>query len=187
MFDKKEPEIRTNRLLLRRWRESDLAPFAAMSADPRVMEYFPKTLTRPESDALVERLEKHFELSGFGIWALEDIAGGKFIGTAGLNIPKFKASFTPCVEIGWRLAFSCWGRGFAAEAAKAALNFGFTKLDLREILAFTVPANLRSQAVMDRIGMKRDPSGDFDHPNLPAGHALSRHILYRIKREEFHA
>ena len=172
----------TERLLLRRWRPSDLAPFAALNADPRVMRYFPATLSRAESDVFAERVEEHFAEHGFGLWAVEVPDLGPFIGFVGLSVPRFEASFTPCVEVGWRLAAEYWGAGYAPEAARAALAFGFDTLGLREVLSFTTVPNQPSRRVMEKLGMKHDPSNDFDHPALAEGHALRRHVLYRIAR-----
>lgn len=172
--------LTTARLRLRPWRESDLAPFAAMNADPLVMEHFAAPLTREESDAYARRMMAAIEGRGWGNWALEEIGGEPFVGFAGLSVPSFEAHFTPCTEIGWRLARSAWGRGYATQAARAALAFGFGELGLAEIVSFTALANARSIAVMERLGMRRD--GGFDHPRLPAGHRLQRHVLYRISR-----
>jgi RimJ/RimL family protein N-acetyltransferase len=175
-------ELRTERLCLRRWRPADRAPFAAMNADPKVMEHFPALLSRESSDASVDRIEAHFTEHGFGLWAVEIAGVTPFAGFIGLSVPRFEAPFTPCVEIGWRLAADCWGRGFATEGAKAALAFGFENLRLAEIVSFTVPANLRSRRVMEKVGMTHHPGEDFDHPVLPDGHPLRRHVLYRIRR-----
>jgi RimJ/RimL family protein N-acetyltransferase len=153
-----------------------------MNADPRVMEHFPALMTAAESDAAVARIEAHFEKHGFGLWAVEIVGEAPFAGFVGLSIPRFEAAFTPCVEIGWRLAAEYWGRGLATEGARAVLDFGFQQLQLNEIVSYTVPANLRSRRVMEKIGMTHDAAGDFDHPLLPAGHALSRHVLYRLAR-----
>ena len=172
--------LTTARLRLRPWRESDLAPFAAMNADPLVMEHFAAPLTREESDAYARRMMAAIEGRGWGNWALEEIGGEPFVGFAGLSVPSFEAHFTPCTEIGWRLVRSAWGRGYATQAARAALAFGFGELGLAEIVSFTALANARSIAVMERLGMRRD--GEFDHPRLPAGHRLQRHVLYRISR-----
>jgi RimJ/RimL family protein N-acetyltransferase len=179
-------ELRTQRLLLRRWRPEDRAPFAALNADPRVMEHFPGLLSREESDALAARIEMHFEQHGFGLWALEIPSVTPLAGFVGLNTPRFEAHFTPCVEIGWRLAAEHWGRGYATEAARAALMFGFEKLGLREIVSFTATANVRSRRVMEKLGMTHDPADDFDHPALPPGHRLRRHVLYRIQPTPLH-
>lgn len=175
------PTLETERLVLRRWRPADRAPFAALNADPAVMEHFPAPLTREESDAMIARAEAHLDQHGFGPWAVEVRGGAPVIGFVGLVVPRFTAHFTPCVEIGWRLARAHWGHGYATEAARAALAFGFGTVGLAEIVSFTVPANVRSIAVMERLGMTHDAAGDFDHPNLPEGHPLRRHVLYRIR------
>ncbi len=175
-------DLQTERLCLRRWCPSDRAPFAALNADPRVMEYFPAIMSREASDALVTRIEDHFAQHGFGLWAVEIPTVVPFAGFIGLAIPRFTAHFTPCVEIGWRLAAEHWGHGYATEGARAVLRFGFESLGLSEIVSFTVPANHRSRRVMERIGMIHHPVDDFDHPALPAGHPLRRHVLYRCAR-----
>lgn len=179
------PVLQTPRLLLREWSPADRSPFASLNADPAVMEHFPSTLTREESDSLALRIERHFEEHGFGLWAMELKGEAAFIGFTGLLVPSFEAPFTPCVEIGWRLARPYWGRGLATEAAREVLRFGFTQLDLREIVSFTVPDNLRSRGVMEKLGMVRDPADDFEHPSLPPGHRLRRHVLYRMTRERW--
>ena len=171
-------EIPTERLLLRRWIAADRDPFADMNADRRVMEHFPSVLTRAESDAMVERIEAHFERHGFGLWAVEVRAGSPFIGFVGLSVPAFQAHFTPCVEVGWRLAAEHWGHGYATEAARAAVKFGFGELALKEIVSFTVPENERSRRVMERLSMTHDPMDDFDHPTQPD---QRRHVLYRLR------
>ena len=173
-------EILTERLRLRRWRDEDRAPFAAMNADPRVMEHFPALLSREESDARCAGIEAHFEEHGYGLWAVEVIDNASFAGFIGLGQPRFEAHFTPCVEIAWRLAADHWGRGFATEGARAAINFGFEHLGLKEILSSTVPGNARSRRVMEKLGMTHNEQDDFDHPLLPPGHRLSRHVLYRL-------
>jgi RimJ/RimL family protein N-acetyltransferase len=175
-------EFSTQRLRLRQWRPEDREPFAAMNADPRVMEHFPGLLSREESDAVYSRIAAHFQQHGFGLWAVEIPGVVAFAGFIGLSIPRFEAHFKPSVEIGWRLAASCWGRGLATEGARAALSFGFDGLGLEEIVSFTVPSNLRSRRVMEKLGMTRQEQDDFDHPLLPSGHPLSRHVLYRIQR-----
>jgi RimJ/RimL family protein N-acetyltransferase len=154
-----------------------------MCADPRVMEFFPATLTREQTAAGVARIREHFDRHGFGMWAVEVPGQAPFIGFVGLAHVPFDAHFTPCVEVGWRLAAGQWGRGYATEAARAALDFGFGQLGLDQIVAFTVPANARSVRVMERLGMTRDPHGDFDHPRLPDGSPLRRHVLYRMTRQ----
>ena len=174
--------LRTERLLLRRWRDEDREPFAAMGADPEVMRYFPATITREESDALIDAVEAAFDERGWGLWALE--ADGGFIGFTGLWIPGFEEHFTPAVEVGWRLARHAWGHGYATEAARAAVAFGFGELELEEIVSFTAAANAPSRAVMERLGMTHDPADDFDHRALPEGDPLRRHVLYRLRRED---
>ncbi|MCW2505460.1 MAG: GCN5-related N-acetyltransferase [Actinomycetia bacterium] len=169
--------LTTERLLLRRWRESDLVPFAAMNADPQVMEHFPGLLSRAESDAMAARMEQSIAERGFGFWALE--RDGEFVGFTGLSVPRFEAPFLPAVEIGWRLARHAWGHGYATEAARAAISYGVTELGLAEIVSFTIERNTRSRAVMERLGMTHDPDGDFDHPLLPDW-PLRRHVLYRL-------
>jgi ribosomal-protein-alanine N-acetyltransferase len=173
------PTLTTERLLLRRWRGADREPFAALNADPVVMEYLPAPLSRAESDRLMVRIEAGFDHRGYGLWALELRASGELLGFAGLEVPSFEAHFTPTVEVGWRLARSAWGQGFATEAGRAALAFGFEQAGLREIVSLTSAANVRSQAVMQRIGMTHDPADDFDHPELQMREDLRRHILYR--------
>jgi len=175
------PELRGERVLLRGWRAIDLEPFAALNRDPRVMEHYPAALTRTESDAfVVERAAPSFAEHGFGPWAVEVPGVAPFIGYVGLLAPTFEARFTPCVEIGWRLAFPAWGHGYATEAAWLAISYGFTEGGLDEIVSFTVPANRRSVALMERLGMRAD--GEFDHPRLPPGLRLRRHVLYRLSR-----
>jgi RimJ/RimL family protein N-acetyltransferase len=175
-------EIVTDRLLLRRWRDADRQPFARMNADPAVMEHFPALLSPEESDHLIQNIEKHFERHGFGGWAAELRATGEFIGFIGLAVPAFLAAFTPCVEIGWRLARAHWGKGLAIEGARAVAKHAFDVLGLDELVSFTVPANVRSRRVMEKLGMTHDPRDDFDHPNLPEGHPMRRHVLYRLRR-----
>lgn len=179
-------ELQTERLLLRAWRSEDLQPFAAMVADPQVMRFFPATQSTAEAAALMDRVHAHIAEHGFGLWALERKDTGAFIGFTGLGLVGFEAPFCnstgPTIEIGWRLARPAWGQGFASEAARASLACAFEELHLHEVVAFTVPANLPSRAVMERIGMQRDPADDFQHPNLPADHPLRDHVLYRIQR-----
>ncbi|MUL40677.1 GNAT family N-acetyltransferase [Streptomonospora sp. PA3] len=174
------PTLQTPRLLLRDWREEDRAPFARLNADPQVMEHFPQTHTREESDAGVDRIRAHLAEHGFGLWAVEVAETGEFIGFTGLQWARFPAHFTPAVEAGWRLARHAWGRGYATEAARAAVAFGFDRCGLGEIVSFTSRTNTRSQAVMRRLGMHRDSAEDFDHPQLPPGHRLAPHVLYRL-------
>lgn len=175
-------ELRTERLLLRGWRASDRAPYAALNADPLVMEHFPAPLTRAESDAHVDRMVAALDAQGWGLWAVEVPGEADFIGFIGLAVPGFEAPFTPCVEVGWRLARSAWGRGYAPEGALAALAFAFDELGLDEVLSFTAVGNAKSRRVMEKIGMTHDPAEDFDHPNVPDGSPIRRHVLYRIRR-----
>ncbi len=172
--------METERLRLRRWHESDREPFAELNADPVVMEYFTSTRTRVESDDLIDRIEAHFDQTGFGLWAVDVVASSEFAGYVGLWPPNFDAHFIPAVEVGWRLARRFWGQGFAPEAARAAVADGFQRLELDEIVSFTSATNLKSRRVMEKIGMTRDPSDDFEHPNVPAGDPLKPHVLYRI-------
>ena len=174
--------LRTERLVLRSWCVEDRAPYAALNADAEVRRWFPGTLTRAESDAQVDRLQAKIEANGFGYWAVGAPGLAPFIGFVGLQPLPFEAPFTPAVEIGWRLARAFWGRGFATEAARAVLAYGFGPLALDEIVAITVPDNLPSRRVMERIGMAQDADGDFDHPSFAEKHPLRRHVLYRIGR-----
>jgi RimJ/RimL family protein N-acetyltransferase len=176
------PSIKTEHLVLREWRDSDLEPFAALNADPRVMEFLPKTLDRAESDSLAEQIRLGFATRGFGLWAVEVPGVTPFIGFIGLSVAEFEAPFTPCVAVECRLAFDHWGLGYATEGAMAALEFGFHQARLNEIVSFTVPFNVRSIRVMEKLGMTRDRADDFDHPSLPEGHRLRRHVLYRLER-----
>jgi RimJ/RimL family protein N-acetyltransferase len=173
--------LETTHLLLRRWRDSDRGPFAALNSDPRVMQFFPALLSRAESDRLAGRIEAQFEEHGFGLFAAELRQERAFIGFMGLSVPNFEAPFTPCVEIGWRIAADYWNRGLATEGAQAVLAYAFDSLHLAEIVSFTAAANLPSRRVMEKIGMARTPEDDFDHPKLPEGHPLRRHVLYRIR------
>jgi RimJ/RimL family protein N-acetyltransferase len=174
--------IRTPRLLLRPWRDQDVEAFAAMFDDPRVMEFLLPPPDRAAIDALVGRIRAHFDQHGYGWWAAELQETGAFIGFIGLVHIPFDAHFTPAVEVGWRLASAYWGHGYATEGARASLAVGFTQLGLSEIVSITVPANQRSWRVMERIGMTRDPADDFEHPRVPDGSPMKRHVLYRIDR-----
>lgn len=169
--------ITTQRLVLRDWRESDREPWAALNADPEVREYFPEALTRAQSDESFDRISAGLVTQRWGLWAVEH--DGVFLGFASLAVPSFREG----VEIGWRFASHAWGRGFATEAARAVLDFGFTELDLAEIISFTAAGNMRSRAVMERIGMAHDSADDFDHPSVEQGHPLQRHVLYRLARQ----
>jgi RimJ/RimL family protein N-acetyltransferase len=186
-MDQPPPELRTERLVLRRWRDTDREPYAALNADPEVMEHLPSVLSRADSDAHIASMEEAWDARGYGLWATERTDTGELIGFVGCNDPGFEASFTPAVEVGWRLARPHWGCGFATEAATATLDDVFRRVDRREIVSFTTPRNVRSQAVMQRLGMHRDPADDFDHPRLPVGHRLRRHWLYRVTEADWNA
>ncbi len=170
-----------SRVLLRRWRDEDRTAFAEVNTDRRVMEFFRSRLTPAESDAMVDGIEAHFNAHGFGLWAIELPGVAPFIGFTGLSTARFKAPFTPCIEVGWRLAFAHWGQGYATEAARLALGYGFGPLAIPEVVSFTSTVNTRSREVMERLGMQRDGAEDFDHPSLPEGHPLRRHVLYRLR------
>ncbi len=174
--------IETARLILRTWNETDREPFARMNSDPRVMEFMPRCLNAAESSSWVDWIKDHFARHGFGLYAVELKSDGRFIGFIGVQVPSFEAHFTPCVEIGWRLAADCWGKGLATEGASAVVRHTFDVLGLASLVSFTVPANIRSRRVMEKIGMSRSPADDFDHPKLPEGHPLRRHVLYRLAR-----
>jgi RimJ/RimL family protein N-acetyltransferase len=180
--------IQTERLILRQWHEEDLEPFAALNADPRVMEYFPATLSQQESDQMMKRMQTKIEERGWGWWAVSLVKNGNFIGFIGMNNvdpATFPAHFAPAVEVGWRLACPYWGKGYATEGALVCLKYGFETLNLEEVVSFTAAQNMRSRAVMERIGMLRDPKDDFDHPKLPEGHRLRRQVLYRLKAKKW--
>jgi RimJ/RimL family protein N-acetyltransferase len=177
--------IPTERLLLRRWAPRDREPFAALNADPLVMEHMIAPLTREQSDLFVDRIEEHFEQHGYGLWAVEVPGRLPLAGFVGLMVPSFQAHFTPAVEIGWRLAREAWGKGYATEGARAVLGEAFTRAGLDEVVSFTIPANRRSWRVMEKLGMTRDPAEDFDHPRVPVGHPARRHVLYRLPRERW--
>ncbi len=178
-------ELETPRLHLRAWTDDDLPAFAAMNADPEVMRHFPEALSREKSDRLAKRIRDNMTKHGWGLWAVEVKTGPKFAGFVGLAIPSFKASFMPAVEVGWRLSRDCWGRGFATEGAQAAVAFAFGRLNLGELVSFTVTANERSRAVMERLGMSHKPADDFDHPLIAAGSPLRRHVLYRLTQKRW--
>lgn len=177
-------EFNTERLRLRQWRDADREPFAALNADPKVMEFFPAILTRAESDAIADRCQALIAQRGWGFWAVETITTREFIGFVGLHTPAPELPFSPCVEIGWRLAAKHWGKGFATEAARGALRTGFEQLGLPEIVSFTSVGNIRSRAVMERLGML-EAGETFEHPNIPSSHVLSKHCLYRLSREQW--
>jgi ribosomal-protein-alanine N-acetyltransferase len=175
--------LETDRLLLRAWKDEDVEPFIEMNEDSDVMRFFPFALTAEQSCAFVERIVKHFEVEGFGLFAAEVKSDGRFIGFIGLHRPTFESSFTPCVEIGWRLAKDVWGKGYAPEGAKRVLSFGFEECGLKEILSWTSVLNTPSIRVMQKIGMVR--GDDFLHPNVPESHVLCPHVMYKLKVGEF--
>ena len=177
----------TDRLLLRDWRDKDREPFAALNADPRVMEYYPAPLTRAQSDAFIDRAMAHIAEGDWGLWAIERQADGRLIGSAGLWEIPWGAPFAPAVEVGWRLALDCWGHGYATEAGGASIADGFERLGLDEIVSMTVPANMRSRRIMERLGLTHDPADDFDHPQMAVEHPLAHHVLYRIDRATWQA
>jgi RimJ/RimL family protein N-acetyltransferase len=172
----------TERLRMRQWEPADRDPFAALNFDARVVEHLPPMSSRAESDAMADRFESLIHERGWGLWALELKQSGQFIGFVGLHVPAPELPFSPAVEIGWRLAPDHWGKGLASEAARQAIHVGFTQLDLREIVSYTTLGNLRSQAVMKRLGMQR--AGEFEHPRLPLDSPLRAHCLYRLRRED---
>lgn len=177
--------IETPRLLLRPWREDDLTPFAALNADPDVMRFFEEPLSRERSDAWARAIAAAIDDQGWGLWALERRDTGEFIGFTGLQVPRHELPCNPCVEVGWRLARTAWGQGFATEAGRASLAHGFGRLGLDEVVSLTAVANQPSRRVMERLGMTRDERGDFDHPAVSVGHPLRRHVLYRLSAEEW--
>lgn len=179
------PQLSTARLILRGWREDDVPAFAEMNANPRVMEFMPGKLLPEQSAEMVDRISRGFTERGFGLWAVEIKESKTFIGFTGLSIPRFEAAFTPCVEVGWRLAYNHWGQGYATEAARAAIRFGFEEKRLEEIVSFTTKANTRSRRVMEKLGMSHDPAEDFDHPSLPADHVIRPHVLYRLSQSQW--
>ena len=175
--------METERLILRNWKDGDHDPFSELNADPKVMEFFPKLMSPEESRAFIDKTKQLIGENGYGLWALERKDTGEFIGFTGLHRPRFDAHFTPCVEIGWRLAHEHWGNGFADEAARASLDYGFRQLQLDEVVSFTTPENVRSRRLMERLGMVYEPSGDFDHPNVDANSPFCKHVLYRLRSD----
>lgn len=173
--------IETDRLVLRTWKNDDADTFYSINQDPKVIEFLGGPMTLEEVDQFIQDKNKQQETRNFTLWATELKATGELIGYIGLNYTDWPAHFTPTVEVGWRLGSQYWGNGYATEGAKACLNYGFNKCGLQEIVSFTVPANMRSIRVMEKIGMIRDLKGDFVHPKLPLDHRLSQHVLYRIK------
>lgn len=177
--------LRTERLQLRDWRDSDRPGFAELNADPRVMEFMPAPLSREESDQLFEKIQSHIRAHGFGLYAAELLKERSFLGYIGLTVPSFEAQFTPCVEVGWRLAAEQWNQGLATEGARAVTRHAFQGLGIAALVSFTVPANKPSRRVMEKLGMTHDSAEDFDHPGLPEGHPLRPHVLYRLRRSSF--
>jgi RimJ/RimL family protein N-acetyltransferase len=179
------PRLPTDRLLMREWLVDDRAPYAALNGDPDVMHHFPSTLTPAQSDEMIDRMTAAWDDRGFGLWAVERLDTGEFIGFVGLSVPSWHAEFTPCVEVGWRLGKQHWGNGFAPEAAAAALEWAFKNIEPPDdqIVSFATTTNVKSHRVMEKIGMRRDIAGDFDHPLLPDW-VDRRHVIYRINREQ---
>lgn len=175
--------IETERLVLRDWRDEDAEPYAVLNADPRVMEFFPKQLSRAESDAQMAAIRAFISDHGYGLYAAEEKASGAFIGFIGLAPVSFEAAFTPATEVGWRLARRAWGSGYATEGARAVVVDAFGRLGFSALVSFTAEWNTRSRRVMEKIGMTRDPRDDFMHPSLPPDHKLARHVLYRIRKQ----
>jgi RimJ/RimL family protein N-acetyltransferase len=179
--------IRTEHLVLRGWRDTDRAAFAALNADPEVMEHFMGVLDRATSDAEAEVMAANLDRDGWGHWAVALPPDDRFLGFTGLDVVDFPAPWTPATEIGWRFARHAWGSGYATEAARAVLEHAFGELGLDEVVSFTASTNVRSQRVMERLGMHHDAADDFDHPRVPVGHRLRRHVLYRLRRPEWEA
>jgi RimJ/RimL family protein N-acetyltransferase len=179
-------EFDTKRLRLRQWCAAHREPFAALNADPKVMAFFPAVLDRADSDAMADRCQALIAERGWGFWAVETKIGHEFIGFVGLHIPSAELPFSPCVEIGWRLAANHWGKGYATEAARGALRVGFENLGLPEIVSFTAIGNMKSRAVMERLGM-RDTNITFEHPSVPVDSPLRTHCLYRLSRARWQA
>jgi len=182
--------IETQRLILRQWCEQDKAPFAKLTADPRVMEYFPKTLSTIESNASIERFSSQITRTGWGFWAAErkpyNGIGAEFVGFIGINDNPDGLPFSPCVDIGWRLAFDHWGQGLATEGARAAMEYAFTRAGLEEVVSMTPVVNLNSEKIMRKLGMHRDPH-NFAHPKVPSDHVLNEHVLYRMRAAQWRA
>jgi RimJ/RimL family protein N-acetyltransferase len=177
--------LRTRRLILRQWQESDFLPYARLNADQRVMEFMLGTMTEEETRQSIENIEKHFDAHGFGRWAVEIAESEKFIGFVGINIPTYTLPFSPCVEVAWRICANEWGKGYAPEAANEAMRDGFERVGLQEIVSFTTLTNLKSRRVMEKLGMQYCPAEDFDHPMVSEGHHLRRHVLYRMSKADW--
>ena len=185
MCNSPSPIIKTARLTLREWCDADLAPFALMNANPQVMEFFPALLSQKESDELAGRIVSKMREQSWGFWAVSIPSKADFIGFIGLAKTTFEAPFNPAVEIGWRLAPEYWGKGYATEGAKAVLAYAFQTLLLPEVVSFTAEQNGRSRRIMEKIGMHHHPQDDFEHPKLPLGHPLRKHVLYRLTAREW--
>ncbi|MCP4342668.1 MAG: GNAT family N-acetyltransferase [Desulfobulbaceae bacterium] len=179
-------ELETDRLLLRQWKNQDLSAFAKLTADSEVMEYFPSTLSSEESNAMAQKCKSLISERGWGVWASELKESGDFIGFVGIHKPKATLPFSPCVEIGWRLLREHWGNGYATEAAAEALRFSFESLGLNEVVSFTTVSNYRSRSVMEHLGLS-NTNQNFEHPDIPDGHQLSEHVLYKITKSEWQA
>jgi len=179
------PNLTTARLLLRQWKSSDYEPFAELNADPEVMRHIREPMTRAQSDGFATRIEERLETDGYGLWAVEVRESGTFVGFVGLAHQTFEAPFNPSVEVGWRLAREAWGHGYATEGGRAALEHAFGVLGLEEVVSITTAGNLRSQAVMRRLGMTRDPADDFEQAHFPADHPLRHAVLHRLSRERW--
>jgi len=177
-------ELQTERLLLRQWCEEDLPRFAELNADPEVMEFYPDLLSRQESNAAVEKFKSLISKNGWGFWAVESIHDQSFIGLVGLHKPVYELPFSPCIEIGWRLARTCWGKGYATEAGRACLDFAFDRLDLSEVFAFTSVPNMKSRAVMERLNMA-NIQANFDHPIIPHNSPFREHVVYKINKQQW--
>lgn len=174
--------LKTNRLILRHWKESDLPLFYKLNSNPKVMEYFPFTLTKEQSDNMARKIQKELSEMSYGLWAVELKLNQTFIGFIGLHYQDFNTTFSPCIEIGWRLDFPFWGYGYATEGAKCALKYGINTLKIEEIVAFTPKINYRSRRVMEKLNMSYDSKDDFLHPKIPKGHPISEHVLYRSQK-----
>lgn len=181
-MESQQPSLRGERVLLRPWRDDDADAFATMNSDPRVMKFFVAPLSRQESDAMLARMRAYFTEHGSGWWCVD--INGECAGFTGLSSPPYETPFTPCTEVGWRFRPHYWGHGYATEAARLAVNYGFDVMQLDEIVSFTTATNQPSRRVMERIGMRRDVAGDFDHPSVPVGHPFRRHVLYRLRQTQ---
>lgn len=173
--------IETERLILRTWEDDDAEPYYRINQDPKVLEFLPGPMTINQAKVFIFEMNQRFTEYNYTLWAAEEKATASLMGFIGLQVPRWQAHFSPCVEVGWRLGSEYWGKGYAPEGARAALDYGFNTLNFSEIVSFTVPANHRSIRVMEKIGMQRDFEGDFEHPNFIPDHPLCKHVLYRVK------